>query len=156
MARIAEHLKLTQSEVDELLSREHRLRIATMGPGTDINLTPMSFGYADGRIYIFGRGQKVVNLRRNPTATVLVDIGDKWEELQGVMLRGTARVLESMEEELDDQSLLKAQFNLGKKRGLMMNGRVQPFIASAAGRTRRWIVFEPAHAVSWDNDKLNS
>ncbi len=154
MAKISEDLKLTQSEIDGLLTREQRMRIATLGPGTDINLTPMSFGYADGRIYTFGRGQKVVNIRRNPTATVLVDIGSQWRDLQGVMLRGRAHVLENMEQELEDAALLKAQFNLGEKSGLTMNGRPQPFIASATGKSRRWIVFEPKNIVSWDNAKL--
>ena len=104
MARISNSLKLNHEEVDELLSTESRLRIATLGPGSEINLTPMTFGYADGLIYVFARGQKMVNLRRNPTATVLVDVGSEWKDLQGIMMRGQARVLESMEEEVADRA----------------------------------------------------
>ena len=69
MAKIAPSLRLNSEEVDALLRSETRLRIATIGPGTEINLTPMTFGWAGGCIYIFGRGQKIANLRRNPTAT---------------------------------------------------------------------------------------
>ena len=83
MARISDSLKLTESELDEFMRNESRLRIATIGPGTEINLTPMTFGWANGLVYIFGRGQKVVNLRREATATILVDGGTSWRELRG-------------------------------------------------------------------------
>lgn len=156
MAKIADSLRLDSSEIENLLSTESRIRIATLDSNSEINLTPMTFGYAKGLIYIFGRGQKVVNLRRNPTATVLVDVGEKWPELKGIMIRGTAKVLETESEELADASLRDAQLNLGQKHGLSKNGEIKPYSASASGRTRRWIVFEPATVVSWDNSKLES
>lgn len=154
MAKIASALKLSVSEIDNLMTHESRLRIATIGPGVDINLTPMTFGWANGLVYIFGRGQKIANLRKNPTATVLVDIGTHWRELQGVMMRGRAKILESKAEEMADRSLRDAQLNLGQKHGLEKNGEIQPYGVTASGRSRRWIVFEPTTIVSWDNSKL--
>lgn len=155
MAKISPSIHLSQSEIDHLLTTESRIRIATIGPGTEINLTPMTFGYAGGQIYIFGRGQKVVNLRRNPTTTVLVDVGDAWRELQGVMMRGTARILEDAQAEQADLNLAAAQLNLGQKHGMTQDGEVQPYKATAAGSSRRWIVFEPTKIVTWDNSKLD-
>ncbi len=155
MAKISDALRLTPEEVNTLMTGESRLRIATIGPGSDINLTPMTFGWADGRVYIFGRGQKVANLRRNPTATVLVDVGDAWRELKGVMLRGQARVLEDQAAELADPGLAAARLNLGEKHGLRdASGRPIGYEATAAGRSRRWIVFTPEKFVSWDNARL--
>ena len=154
MAKISESLKLSEEELDELMRSETRLRIATIGPGADINLTPMTFGWANGLVYIFARGQKVANLRRNSTATVLVDAGTRWRELQGIMMRGKARVLESSDDEGADEWLQQAQLNLGIKHGLENDGVVQPYKASAAGKSRRWIVFQPKSVVSWDNSKL--
>ncbi|HIE89855.1 MAG TPA: hypothetical protein EYG52_18265 [Pseudomonadales bacterium] len=69
-----------------MLSESH-LRIATVGPGSEINLMPMTFGWANGLVYIFARGQKVANLRRKPTTTILIDTVGSWRELQGVMIR---------------------------------------------------------------------
>ena len=154
MARISTELRLSEEEVDALMSAETRLRIATLGPGTEINLTPMTFGWAGGRVYIYARGQKVANLRRNPTATVLVDVGDAWRELQGIMMRGEAKVLESEADEKADPFLAQAQLNLGKKHGLTKDGAHEPYAPSASGRSRRWIVFTPRTVVSWDNSKL--
>lgn len=154
MAKIAEHLRLSDAEFEQMMQQESRLRIATIGPGTDINLTPMTFGWAAGKVYIFARGQKVANLRRTPTTTILVDIGEAWRELKGVMLRGEAKVLETAGEEQADPDLFKAQLNLGFKHGLNEEGEIQPYRATASGNSRRWIVFTPKKVVSWDNAKL--
>ena len=59
MAKLDPKLHLTEQELDDLLSTESRLRIATLGPGNRINLTPMTFGWAAGQVYVFARGQKV-------------------------------------------------------------------------------------------------
>ncbi len=155
MAKIAAKLRMSEADIDALMREESRIRIATIGPGTDINLTPMTFGWAGGRVYIFGRGQKVANLRRNPTATVLVDIGGAWRELKGVMMRGTAHVLEDAAAEAADPHLAEAQLNIGAKSGLQdEDGNVKAHAVSASGRSRRWIVFQPEKIVSWDNAQL--
>lgn len=154
MAKIGIELHLSSNEIDDLMCRESRIRIATLGPGEKINLTPMTFGWANGKVYIYGRGQKIANLRRNATATVLVDVGEAWRELKGVMMHGRASVLETQEDEQADQDLAKARLNIGEKSGMQEDGQTKPYPASAAGRSRRWIVFTPTSVVSWNNEKL--
>ena len=156
MAKIDSSLQLTQIEIDNLMSTLSRCRIATIGPGTDINLTPMTFGWASGKVYIFGRGQKITNLRRNNSATVLVDIGDSWTELKGIMMRGAAKILETQVDEKQDEGLEQAMHNLGQKHDLTKGGKRIPYTATASGRSRRWIVFQPNNIVSWNNEKLSS
>ena len=63
-------LALSPAELDELMTSCWNMRIATIGPGSRINLTPLWFGWAGGKVYFYCRGQKVVNLRRNPIATM--------------------------------------------------------------------------------------
>ena len=70
---IPRELSLSSEQLDELMLSSWNMRVATVGPGSRINLTPLWFGWARGNIYFYCRGQKVVNLRRNPAATVLVD-----------------------------------------------------------------------------------
>lgn len=154
MAKIDPSLQLTPAQLDAMMEEEARLRIATIGPGEDINLTPMTFGWAGGRVYIFGRGQKVANIRRRSTATVLVDVGTEWRELQGILMRGDARILETEEAERCDDHLADAQINLGSKHGLVKDGKPAPYTATASGKSRRWIVFTPHTVISWDNTKL--
>ena len=154
MAKIAPSLQLPSAEIESVMATESRLRIATIGPGAEINLTPMTFGWAGGRVYIFGRGQKIANIRRTGTATVLVDTGDQWRNLKGIMMRGTARLLESEHHEMADPHLAEAQLNLGEKHGLTKDGAPAPYAATASGKSRRWIVFVPSKIVSWDNSRL--
>lgn len=154
MAKISPSLYLSPDEIDLLMREESRLRIATIGPGDEINLTPMTFGWAGGKVYIFGRGQKVVNLRRNSMATVLLDIGEKWRDLKGIMMRGDAHVLETIEDENADKTLQEAQANLGEKHNLKEDGVVTPYAPTASGKSRRWIVFTPGKIISWNNENL--
>jgi nitroimidazol reductase NimA-like FMN-containing flavoprotein (pyridoxamine 5'-phosphate oxidase superfamily) len=152
-------LALDPDQVEEILNSQWIIRIATVDAAGRINLTPMWFGWAGGKIYIYGRGQKVVNLRRNPNCTVLVDRNEKFPELQGIMMRGTARVLETAEEEAAEPDLEQARRQMGIKynggHGQPPVDDPPPLAATAAGRSRRWIVFTPERIVTWDNFKLD-
>jgi len=155
MAKIPKSLRLTDDEIDRLMVTETRLRIATVGPDTGINLTPMTFGWAGRRVYIFGRGQKIADLRRSSTATVLIDVGEEWRELKGIMMRGKAFVLDTASDEELDEHLAEARRNLGVKHGLSKGGVQISYGVTASGRSRRWIVFQPETIVSWNNKKLH-
>lgn len=150
-------LALSAEQIDEMMLATWNIRIATHGPGDDINLTPMWFGWAGGKVYITARGQKVVNLRRNPNCTLLLDRNDRFPELQGIMMRGDGRVLESATDEEADPDLAEIRVQMGKK----YNGGHAPAVddpppnrATAGGRNRRWIVVTPRKTVTWDNFKI--
>ena len=83
---LSRKLALDEAQIEELMSSCWNCRIATLGPGHRINVTPMWFGWVAGKIYIYGRGQKVANLRRDPTCTIIVDRNEKFPELQATMM----------------------------------------------------------------------
>ena len=155
---ISKKLALSDAQVDEMLRHEWNCRIATQGPGEGINLTPMWFGWAGGCVYIVGRGQKVVNLRRNPNATILVDRNEKFPELQAIMMRGNAHVLEDAAAEDADPHLTEARVQMGIKynggHGQPAAADPPPNRATARGSNGRWLVFSPDSIVTWDNFKL--
>jgi len=155
---ISKAIALTPAQIDEILLDEWNMRIATVGPGKRINVTPMWFAWVGGKIYVHGRGQKVINLRQNPNCTILVDRNEKFPELQGIMMLGTARILEDAAAEKADPHLTEAQRQMGKKynggHGKPPVADPQPFAATASGSTRRWIVFTSETTVTWDNFKL--
>ncbi|MGE0681450.1 MAG: pyridoxamine 5'-phosphate oxidase family protein [Candidatus Binatia bacterium] len=155
---ITKAIALTDEQLHEILQSEWNMRMATVGPGQRINLTPMWFGWAGGKIYTHGRGQKVVNLRTNSNCTVLIDRNEKFPELQGIMMLGVANVLEDAAAEKADPYLIEVQKQMGTKYN---GGHGKPpvadppsFVATASGSTRRWIVFTPERVVTWDNFKL--
>ena len=139
-------IALSDEEIDDVMTDQWNLRIPTIGPGTKINLTPMWFGWVQEKIYISARGQKVVNLRRNPQCTVLVDKNEKFPELQGIMMDCRAVVLENKEEE-GDPCLREARIHMGEKynggHGQPVAAPPQPLAATAAGKNRRWLVLIP-------------
>ena len=140
-------LALERGQIDEIMASQWNLRIASIGPGGRINLTPMWFGWAGGKLYIYGRGQKVVNLRRSPDCTVIVDRNEKFPELQGIMIQGKARVLEDEAAERAEPHLEDARNQMSRKYG----GKNE---STARGRNRRWIVLVPERTVTWDNFKI--
>jgi len=157
---LSKKLALDADQIEEIMSATWNCRIATVGPGTRINLTPMWFGWAGGKVYIYGRGQKVVNLRRNPECSIIVDRHEKFPELQAVMLQGSAAVLEDAEAEAADPDLAEARAQMGRKYN---GGHGQPAVddpapnsATARGANGRWMVFTPDTELTWDNFKLAS
>jgi nitroimidazol reductase NimA-like FMN-containing flavoprotein (pyridoxamine 5'-phosphate oxidase superfamily) len=158
MARIPAELSLTAQELDELMTTSWNMRIATVGPGERINVTPLWFGWAAGRVYFYGRGQKIANLRRSPVCTVLVDRNERFPELQGAMFQGHATVLENAEQESADPHLEEVRWLMGRKysggHGEAQSGEPVQYALTASGRSARWVVFEPRRLISWDNHKL--
>ena len=156
---LSRELALDQDQMDDMLIHDWNIRIATLDASGNINLTPMWFGWAGGKIFIFGRGQKVVNLRRNSKCTLLVDRNEKFPELQAIMMRATARVLETAEDEAAEPDLAEARRQMGIKynggHGKAPVDNPGPMAATAGGRSRRWIVITPERTVTWDNFKLD-
>lgn len=155
---LSRDLALTPEQIDEIMTTQWNLRVATLGPGARINLTPMWFGWGGGAVYFYGRGQKVANVRRNPACSIIVDRNEKFPELQGIMLQGEARVLEDAEAEARDPHLEQVRVQMGIKYN---GGHGQPavdnpgrFAATARGRGGRWLVMLPERVVTWDNFKL--
>jgi hypothetical protein len=50
--------------------------------------------------WTYGKSQKILNLRRDPQVTCLVESGDEYSQLKGVELVGTGEILESQDDVL--------------------------------------------------------
>ncbi len=83
--------------VVRLLTRERICRVATVGGGGMTHVVPVCHVLADGKVY-FATGnnsQKARNLKANPHLAVLVDLySEDWTFLRGVMVQGTAKLLQ--------------------------------------------------------------
>ena len=80
-----------------LVANERGCRVATASPEGQPHLVPVCHAVVGGKIYIGSGddGAKVRNLKSNPRVTVTVDLySDYWAELKGVMVQGTAKVIE--------------------------------------------------------------
>ncbi len=155
--KIAGKFALTSEEAEQLLTESKTIRLATHGPGRRINLTALWFCWAGGKVYAFTRGQKIANLRRDPLCTAVVDRNERYPELQGVMIEGTAKVLEDAAAEAADEhldSVVRDAMGAKYAQGGFGSGGNTRNMSTAMGRDWRWIVMTPERAFSWDNTKL--
>ncbi|MBI4561417.1 MAG: pyridoxamine 5'-phosphate oxidase family protein [Candidatus Rokubacteria bacterium] len=80
-----------------LIQWERVCRVATVGEAGVPHLVPVCHVLAEGKIY-FASGsdaRKVLNLKANSRVAVTVDLyADDWANLKGVMVQGTAKLIE--------------------------------------------------------------
>jgi PPOX class probable F420-dependent enzyme len=142
-------ITMTPLEVEQFLQGRRTMNVATIGPSGHPHVVAMWYGFLDGKpaFWTFGKSQKIVNLRRDPKITALIEDGEKYSELRGVELVGTATVV-------DDYDTLVA---LGKSVSERYTGPVTaetlPFIEGQA-RKRLGVVIDVERTVSWDHTKL--
>ena len=84
-------------KVARLIAHERVCRVATAGPEGRPHLVPVVHVLAGDKIYLGSGddGRKVGNLRVNPRVAITIDLySDDWSQLRGVMVQGTARLIE--------------------------------------------------------------
>lgn len=89
-------IRMSGAEVDEFIRRSRTMTLATLGPSGQPHLVAMWYALVDGApcIETKAKSQKVVNLRRDPRVTCLLEDGDTYETLRGISMEGTADVIE--------------------------------------------------------------
>jgi nitroimidazol reductase NimA-like FMN-containing flavoprotein (pyridoxamine 5'-phosphate oxidase superfamily) len=90
-----EQIRMSDTEVAAFLAGERTVTCATVGPRGWPHLMPLWYvlrdppeGAPGPRVWAwtYAASQKVRNLERDPRATLQVEAGEAYEELQGVML----------------------------------------------------------------------
>ena len=152
MANKRASITMTDAELEAYLEDQTILNIATIGPTGHPHLVAMWYVVMDGKVtfWTFGKSQKITNLRRDPKITGLVESGDTYDQLKGVELVGTGRIIEDY-----DQILA-----IGKAVGVKYNGEAAisdaalPFLEAQASK-RLGIQIDVERVVSWDHTKLS-
>ena len=94
-------LRMPRAEVDELLRRPLPGVLSTLGRDGFPHSVGMWFVYDEdaGRILMFAyaKSQKVCNLERDPRAGFLVEHGEPYSDLKGVLVRGRAELIREHE-----------------------------------------------------------
>jgi PPOX class probable F420-dependent enzyme len=145
-----ELIRMTDDEVEAFLHERQTMNIASFGPDGNIHLVAMWYGFLgpNPAFETFAKSQKVLNLRRDPRITVLVEDGDVYEELRGVEIVGTAIVHD------DREPLMAVAANVVERYFPIENPDDIPAIAEALATKRVCIEIVPEKVVSWDHRKL--
>lgn len=149
-------ITMSQSEMDEFLAQGHTLQVSSIDADGYPHIAPMWYVIESGKIVFrsFTKSQKIVNLQRDPKLSVLIEVGEDYDELKGLMIRGTATLV------ADPAYVLKIYGGLAAKYA-MIGGKPQELtgdkLESAFGRfasKNTAVVVEPVKIATWDHRKL--
>jgi PPOX class probable F420-dependent enzyme len=96
---VAPSIRLGVEEAWAVLERAHTGVLTTLRrDGVPVSL-PVWFVVLDRRIYVSGPAhtKKFARVRREPRVSFLVESGERWIDLLGVHLTGTARIVDAAE-----------------------------------------------------------
>ena len=141
-----EQIKLTADEQAQFLRDVRKLSLATLDKDGFPHLVAMNFGVRDGAILMtsYGKAQKVLNVRRNPKVAVMVEVGERYADFRGIMIRGHCEVIE-------DPQLVKETMRLA---GESATAAAVPSGAASSAPKRVVLKITPYKIASWDHTKL--
>ena len=142
-------IRLSDDDVREFLRSSRTMILVSNGRDGYPHPMPMWFTVDDDgavRMTTFRKSQKIANLRRDPRVSLLVESGEVYEQLKGVVLYGRAELVRDTEQVID--TLIDAN-----KLGDRTNSEVRDAMRSNASK-RVVIRVKPERIVSWDHAKL--
>lgn len=149
MSRRAE-ITLTEEEQRQMLDEGWTLQVASNGPQGFPHLVAMWYVVVDGLVHFttFGKSQKVMNLKRDPKITVMLEAGKAYAELKGLVIEGEAEVIEDVDTTARIMSLV------GNKYQGMPIPTDTPESVLPMARKRVTVRIKPVDIYSWDHAKL--
>jgi nitroimidazol reductase NimA-like FMN-containing flavoprotein (pyridoxamine 5'-phosphate oxidase superfamily) len=148
-----EQIAMTPSEIRAYLLAQHRLIVVSNGANGHPHPVPMNFGLDDtDRLIIltFAKSQKVLNLQRDPRATLLVESGDHYHALKSVMIYADAEVIPPGPE----FEICRTAFAPKAQTVAVPETPIGDQVAQSMAK-RVAIRFTPTKIISWDHAKLD-
>ena len=135
---------MTDDEITEFVARSRTGTMATVGADGQPHLVAMWYGVIDGEIWVETKvkSQKVVNIRRNPRISFMIEAGMTYDSLRGVSFEGTAEIHDDPDTIFAVGVSVWERYNgpyteeLKPAVDMMMNKRVA--VRIAANRVRSW------------------
>jgi nitroimidazol reductase NimA-like FMN-containing flavoprotein (pyridoxamine 5'-phosphate oxidase superfamily) len=137
-------LSLTAEERDAFLDGRKTVRVATVGRDGAPHVVPLWFVWLDGTLFLNSTlgNVTVENARRTGRASAVVDDGEEYEVLRGVVLSGR------VEEADGDPRLPEVSDRWSRK---YLGGNPVPY---GKWRHRAWFRLDPDRIASWDFRKI--
>jgi PPOX class probable F420-dependent enzyme len=141
---------MTDEEIDAFLHERQTMNVASLGRDGRPHLVAMWYGFFDDGapgFWTYGRSQKIVNLRRDPRITCLVEDGETYETLRGVELFGDATVVDDRDE------VMAIGRSVWERYTAPWTDDALPALQSV-GAKRVAVRIDVQSVVSWDHRKL--
>jgi PPOX class probable F420-dependent enzyme len=144
-------MAMTEEEQRAFLAGRRTLQVASIGPNGYPHLAAMWYAVIDGRICFttYEKSQKVLNLRRDPKITVMLEDGDTYDQLRGLVIEGNAELIAG-----DPAFAARVSQAVGAQRsGQALSGPPSEQTRRAVAK-RVVIRVNPVRVYSWDHRKL--
>jgi len=150
-----DQVAMTANEAAAFLAAGRKVQLATNGHDGFPHLVTMYYVMTGGQItfWTYRRSQKALNLERDPRISCLVEDGEEYFDLRGVLVHGVAR-------RIDDPAEIAG---IGRQISAVVGGALAGAGADAltqyvehAARKRWGYRVEPGRVISWDHSKLAS
>jgi PPOX class probable F420-dependent enzyme len=152
-----DRVKMAPDEVTQLLASSRKVQLATISPDGYPHLVTMYYRLLDGRIafWTYRTSQKALNLARDPRISCLVETGEAYFDLRGVLVQGVVETI------TDPDEVYKIGLAIGDVVGggtagsdaSLPGDAINEYVANAARKRYAYIV-EPRRVISWDHTKL--
>jgi PPOX class probable F420-dependent enzyme len=126
------------------------MAVATLGSDGRPHVVAMWYGFLDGvpAFETYRKSQKVVNLRRDPRMTCLIEDGNRYDELRGVELVATGTIVD------DPEALTKVARSLFERYETGFGPDQGDDYISFMVAKRVVVRVDVERLVSWDHSKL--
>ncbi len=140
---------MTDDEITEFIERSRTATMATVLPNGRPHLVAMWYAVLDGEIWFEtkAKSQKAVNLRRDPTITVMIEDGLSYDTLRGVSIDGTAEIHD------DPETNLRVGISVWERYTGPYTEEMRPFVDQMMNN-RICVRVVPSRMRSWDHRKL--
>ena len=149
-------ISLSDPELSEFLESGHTLHVASIDGDGYPHLAPMWYVVREGKITFrsFTKSQKILNLRRNPKVSVLLESGETYDELKGVMIRGTATLIDERATVLAIYGAIAAKYRMVGGQSVELDGEALEAAFGSYAEKNTAVVVEPVKVASWEHAKL--
>ncbi|MCK0176030.1 MULTISPECIES: pyridoxamine 5'-phosphate oxidase family protein [Mycobacteriaceae] len=141
---------MSDDEIAEFIERSRTATMATVMPSGRPHLVAMWYAVIDGEIWFEtkAKSQKAVNLRRDPTVTVMIEDGLTYNTLRGVSIDGRAEIVDA-----DPDLLLRVGISVWERYTGPYTDEMKPFVDQMMNN-RIAVRVVPERTRSWDHRKL--
>ncbi|KAA0079710.1 PPOX class F420-dependent oxidoreductase [Mycolicibacterium sp. P9-64] len=141
---------MSDDEIVEFIDHSRTATMATLSADGKPHLVAMWYAVIDGEVWFEtkAKSQKAVNLRRDPTITVMIEDGKTYDTLRGVSIDGHAEIVDS-----DPDLLLRVGISVWERYTAPYTEEMRPYVDQMMNN-RIAVRVVPTRMRSWDHRKL--
>ena len=150
-----DNIRMSETEIRAYLQEGHTMTLVTNGPNGYPHAVAMFYAMDEDltiKFASYASSQKVKNTERDSRVTLMVESGEKYNELRGVMIEGDAIITTDLDETV--ATMVEANADTGSP--LPDVSQIPEDVKIKMAGKRVLIKVKPRRFISWDHGKLPS